>query len=168
MSRLDSWHRKISTGHHFQNGHHNTAKIQHCPISTKFDMWVDNDAPNWFPTLKNFYLSPFSKWPPQSFSHFWDRPVPIFTDVRFSYVALVQDKKVTCVLPANACCTVGCQLPPNSPCFSFLKLFLNSFMYYILLANVHLSQCLILFSGSLPVNVCLLWVNNKVLSLVSN
>jgi hypothetical protein len=20
---------------------------------------------NWFPTLKNFYLSPFSKWPPQ-------------------------------------------------------------------------------------------------------
>jgi hypothetical protein len=27
-------------------------------------MWVDNDVPNWFPTLKNFYLSPFSKWPP--------------------------------------------------------------------------------------------------------
>jgi hypothetical protein len=24
-------------------------------------MWVDNDVPNWFPTLKNFYRSPFSK-----------------------------------------------------------------------------------------------------------
>ena len=41
------------------------AKIQHCPISSKFDMWVDNDVPNWFPILKNFYRSPFSKWPPQ-------------------------------------------------------------------------------------------------------
>ena len=26
------------------------VKIQHCPISSKFDMWVDNDVP----TLKNF------------------------------------------------------------------------------------------------------------------
>ena len=41
------------------------VKIQHCPISSKFDMWVDNDVPNWLPTLKNFYRSPFSKWPPQ-------------------------------------------------------------------------------------------------------
>ena len=31
---------------HFQNGRHHTAKIQHCPISSKFDMWVDNDVPN--------------------------------------------------------------------------------------------------------------------------
>jgi hypothetical protein len=37
---------KISTSHHFQNGHHNTAKIQHCPKSSQFDMWVDNDVPN--------------------------------------------------------------------------------------------------------------------------
>jgi hypothetical protein len=22
------------------------AKIQHCPISSQFDMWVDNDVPN--------------------------------------------------------------------------------------------------------------------------
>jgi hypothetical protein len=65
MSRSASRHWKISTGHHFQNGHHNTAQIQHCPISSKFDMWVDNDVPNWFLTLKNFYQSPFSKWPPQ-------------------------------------------------------------------------------------------------------
>jgi hypothetical protein len=27
-------HRKISTSHHFQNGCHNTAQIQHCSIST--------------------------------------------------------------------------------------------------------------------------------------
>jgi hypothetical protein len=27
-------------------------------------MWVDNDVPNWFLSLKNFYHSPFSKWPP--------------------------------------------------------------------------------------------------------
>ena len=65
MSRIDSQHWKISTDCHFQNGRHNTSKIQHCPISSKFDMWVDNDVPNWFPTLKNFYRSPFSKWPPQ-------------------------------------------------------------------------------------------------------
>ena len=38
---------------------------QHCPISSKFDMWVDDDVPNWFPTLNNFYQSPFSKWSPQ-------------------------------------------------------------------------------------------------------
>ena len=60
-SWIDTRHRKISTGHHFQNGRHNTAKIQHCPISSRFDMWVDNDVP----TLTNFYWSPFSKWPPQ-------------------------------------------------------------------------------------------------------
>jgi hypothetical protein len=41
------------------------VKIQHCPISSKFYIWVDNDVPNWFPTLTNFYRSPFSKWPPQ-------------------------------------------------------------------------------------------------------
>jgi hypothetical protein len=40
----DSCHRKISTGGHFQNGHHNTAQIQHCPISTTFHMWVDYDV----------------------------------------------------------------------------------------------------------------------------
>jgi hypothetical protein len=28
-------------------------------------MWVDNDVPSWFPILKNFYRSPFSKWLPQ-------------------------------------------------------------------------------------------------------
>ena len=62
ISRIDSRHWKISTGHHFQNGHHNTAQIQHCPISTPFDMWVDYDVLNWFSTSKIFYRSPFSKW----------------------------------------------------------------------------------------------------------
>ena len=33
-------------GRHFQNGHHNTAQIQHCSISTTFHMWVDYDVPN--------------------------------------------------------------------------------------------------------------------------
>jgi hypothetical protein len=65
MSRIYSWYWKISTGRHFQNGHHNTANIQHCTISSKFDMWVDNDVPNWFLTSKNFYRSPISKWLPQ-------------------------------------------------------------------------------------------------------
>jgi hypothetical protein len=60
-----SRHWTISTGRHFQNGRHNIAKNQHCPISSEFDMWVDNDVPNWFPTLNNFYWLPFSKWPPQ-------------------------------------------------------------------------------------------------------
>jgi hypothetical protein len=37
---------QISTGLHFQNGRHNNAQIQHCPISTTFHMGVDYDVPN--------------------------------------------------------------------------------------------------------------------------
>jgi hypothetical protein len=42
---------KMATARNFsmsgiQNGSHNTAQIQHCPISSKFDMWVDSDVPN--------------------------------------------------------------------------------------------------------------------------
>jgi hypothetical protein len=40
MSRIDSRHWNISTSRHFQNGRHNTANIQHCPISSKFDMYA--------------------------------------------------------------------------------------------------------------------------------
>jgi hypothetical protein len=29
---------KIYISRHFQNGHHNTAQIQHCPISTTYHM----------------------------------------------------------------------------------------------------------------------------------
>ena len=40
MFRIDSRHRKISTGRHFQNGHHKTAKVQHCSISkVAFDLF---------------------------------------------------------------------------------------------------------------------------------
>jgi hypothetical protein len=52
-------------------------------------------------------------------SHFSDKPVPIFSDVRFSYLALVQDKKSTCVLPINACCTVMSTAPPILHAFLF-------------------------------------------------
>jgi hypothetical protein len=45
---------EFSSCHHFQNGHHNAAQIQHCPISTTFHMWVDYDVSNLFLTLKNF------------------------------------------------------------------------------------------------------------------
>jgi hypothetical protein len=65
MSRIYSWHSKISSGQHFQNGHHNTVQIQHCQISTPFHMWVDYDVPNWFLTSKKFYRSPLSQWLPQ-------------------------------------------------------------------------------------------------------
>ena len=44
-----------------------------------------------------------------------------FQQCEIFYLALVQDKTITCVLPANACCTVYVNCPPNSPCFSFLK-----------------------------------------------
>jgi hypothetical protein len=38
--KLNNVDRKISTGHHFQNGHHNTAQIQHCSISkVAFDLF---------------------------------------------------------------------------------------------------------------------------------
>jgi hypothetical protein len=39
-------------GGHFDNGDRlkffnvNTAQIQHCPIPSKFDMWVDHDVQN--------------------------------------------------------------------------------------------------------------------------
>jgi hypothetical protein len=98
MSRIDSWNWKISTGRHFQNGHHNTAQIQHCPISTTFHMWVDYDVPNWFLTLNfndigqcwiftpHFYAvfwQPFWKW--QTSWNFWKcRIAPLM--VTYHYV----------------------------------------------------------------------------------
>jgi hypothetical protein len=47
MSGINSGHHNLPTYEMaFHNGRHNTAKIQHCPISSKFDMWVENDVPN--------------------------------------------------------------------------------------------------------------------------
>ena len=57
MSRIYYQHWKISSGRHFQNGRHNTAKIQHCPISMTFLMWVDYDVPNRFLTLNIFKMA---------------------------------------------------------------------------------------------------------------
>jgi hypothetical protein len=82
MSRNDSWHRNISTGRHFQNGHHNTAQIQHCSISTttgrNFSMLGINSGHHYLPTYQILMISgnveflpsifytvfwqPFSKW----------------------------------------------------------------------------------------------------------
>jgi hypothetical protein len=40
----------INSGHHYLPTYqiliHNTAQIQHCPISTPFHMWVDYDVSN--------------------------------------------------------------------------------------------------------------------------
>jgi hypothetical protein len=65
----------MATGRHFSmSGHHYlltykilmiSDNVEFLPISTTFDMSVDYDVPNWFLTSKNFYRSPFSKWPPQ-------------------------------------------------------------------------------------------------------
>jgi hypothetical protein len=82
---IDSWHQKISTGRLYQNGHHNTAQIQHCLISTTFQLWVDYDVPNWFLTLKNFYRSPFSKWWPVEIFQCWEsiRDIIIYPHIKF-------------------------------------------------------------------------------------
>jgi hypothetical protein len=56
MSGINSEHHNLSTYEMSLKSDNvgNTAKIQHCPISSKFDMLVDYDVPNLFPTLKNF------------------------------------------------------------------------------------------------------------------
>jgi hypothetical protein len=56
---------KMATGRNISmsgiiSGHHNLPTYEMLLKSNN-----DNDVPNWFPTLKNFYWSPFSKWPPQ-------------------------------------------------------------------------------------------------------
>jgi hypothetical protein len=64
MSGINSRHHNVPT-YEMALKSDNIGKNQHCPISSQFDMWVDNDVLNWFLTLKNFYWSPFSKCPPQ-------------------------------------------------------------------------------------------------------
>jgi hypothetical protein len=54
MSGIDSRHRKISTGLHFQNGRHNTAKIQQCSISkVAFDLFFKPVVSGRFGRLHN-------------------------------------------------------------------------------------------------------------------
>ena len=99
-------------------------------------------------------------------SHFWDGPVPIFSDVRFSYLALVQHKKNHVHFTGKCMLYSLCQLPPE---FSMLFLFKINNSLYISFQSFINSQILtighiILFQSMF----CLLWVNNRVLSLVSN
>jgi hypothetical protein len=55
MSLIDSRHWTISTGRHFQNGHHNIAKIQHCPTSHLSIFNVGNQFRTSFSThISNF------------------------------------------------------------------------------------------------------------------
>jgi 5-carboxymethyl-2-hydroxymuconate isomerase len=52
----------IYSGHHNLPTYEMSLKSDNVEfVQSKFDMLVDNDVP----TLKNFYRSPFSKWPPQ-------------------------------------------------------------------------------------------------------
>jgi hypothetical protein len=54
QSGINSGHHYLPTYQsHFQNGHHNTSQIQHCPISTPFHMWVDYDVPNRFLSINS-------------------------------------------------------------------------------------------------------------------
>jgi hypothetical protein len=69
MSRIDSRHWKFFTGRHFQNGHHNTAKIQHCEITSKWrhKIWHSDRSPleNQFCIFKLFKMSAktrYKKW----------------------------------------------------------------------------------------------------------
>jgi hypothetical protein len=67
---IDSRHWKIFTGRHFQNGHHNTAKIQHCPISSKFDIWVAGH--HYLPTYNILIISDNVEFlPPIFYAVFW-------------------------------------------------------------------------------------------------
>jgi hypothetical protein len=47
MSGINSRHHNVPTYEMaLKSDNVETAKIQHCPISSQFDMWVDNDVPN--------------------------------------------------------------------------------------------------------------------------
>ena len=53
-----SRHWKISTGRHFQNGHHNTAQIQHCSISrVAFDLFFKPVVSGQFGRIKSNYYT---------------------------------------------------------------------------------------------------------------
>jgi hypothetical protein len=52
MSGINSGH--YNTGLHFQNGHHNAAKIQHCSISkVYFNLFFKPVVSGWFGRLHN-------------------------------------------------------------------------------------------------------------------
>jgi hypothetical protein len=60
-------------------------------------MWIDNDVPNWLPTLNNFYRSPFSKWSPQYRTHFLYRVL----------AAILKMADISKILKAQNCSSNG-------------------------------------------------------------
>ena len=97
---------------------------------------------------------------------------------QFLFLAVEEKKKIAHFSPEKIYSylfiTVQTLFSSIKPRFYYISILKLIYVYYSasLLANdltiVHLSQCLALFFASLPVNVCLLWVNNRVLSLVNN
>ena len=89
-------------------------------VKLKFVQYSQGDY-IWFCAWRHVIFSVLSPVPGYCvFLTFGDRPVPIFSDVRFSYLALEQDKNH--VRFTGKCMLYSlCQLPPNYPCFSFLK-----------------------------------------------
>ena len=89
------------------------VRIQHCPISSKFDMWVDNDVP----TLKNFYRSPFSKWPPQ---YCTNSTLSDFNDI--SYVGrlwcpeLIPDIEIISIIVSKVFMSKACMVVSGISC----------------------------------------------------
>jgi hypothetical protein len=114
MSRIDSWHWKISSGRHFQNGHHNIAQIQHCPISTTFHRLVDYDVPK-----------PFWKW--QTSWKFWKcRIAPLMVTYHYVkfYVSIIIHLEVININVRNFKFPIGFYL-------LFLLRFLLLFFFFL-------------------------------------
>ena len=69
-------------------------------------------------------------------SHFWDRQVPIFSDVRFSYLALVQDKKNHVRFTGKCMLYSLCQLPV----LDSISFFRSYTVYIVIMAlNIHIT-----------------------------
>jgi hypothetical protein len=73
------------------------VSAKHTALRSKSKNWLAWDQDN------------VSDW--SDISHFWDRPVPTFSDVRFSYLALVQDKKNHVRFTGKCMLYSLCQLP---------------------------------------------------------
>jgi hypothetical protein len=99
------------------------GKIQHCPISSKFDMWVDNDVPNWFPTLKNFYWSPF---------------MVTYHYVKF-YVSIIINLEVININVWNFNFPIGFYSNPHPPLFDIIKIWYMGWYWFPTLKNVYRS-----------------------------
>jgi hypothetical protein len=69
---IDSRHWKISSSRHFQNGRHNTAQIQHCPISKTFFNVGNHSGNHYLPTYQILMISDNVEFlPPIFYAMFW-------------------------------------------------------------------------------------------------